>query len=701
MKPPGAAQLPNDAGEPAVEKERTSPEAGPVVAKAPTVPDYELLRRIGGGAYGEVWLARSKATGALRAAKIVRRARFEDERPYRREFEGIQRFEKISREHPSQLALFHIGRNDVEGYFYYVMELADPTPVGDDVRSHTSSLSKGAGTRPERSEPPDVGSYNPHTLRADLSNGPLPAATVLEIGLALSEALAHLHQHGLIHRDVKPSNVIFVNGRPKLADIGLVTDASDQCSIVGTEGYLPPEGPGTPQADIFALGKVLYEAATGLDRRSFPELPEDLCDWPEHKDVVELNEIVLRACAKEAAKRYSTCQDMHDELERLGAGCSVKGRRVFQQRVRLIRKSAVIAVVVILVVAGAFFLWRMATGYREPAGSVGEGTEAPDSHDDKAVSAYRLGLSWLRHGTPEGFRQAVENFGKAIKIDPKFVKAHARLFESYLLTEDHGVPPVAGTTQKLDELSATLEKLAPTNAETHAAAGIVRFLNEWRWNEAEKEFKEALRIDPNCRMALMYYGYFLTRLRRSDEARAVLGHAKKLYPAPDIEKGLGDCEYAQRHFEDALDHYLNAEGLDSVYPGAFYWAGRACIGMTNYAQAFLQLQKHEILQGADPVGTARRYQNFRQAVEKDPEHGFWAALIEEQKPNEATTSRPYMVAARYARLPDKEQAQKWLKMALAKHDTMENLLFDDCWDPYRREKWFKEVVKEVGLEPWQ
>ena len=49
----------------------------------------------------------------------------EDERPFRREFEGLQRFERISREHPSQLALFHIGRNDAEGYFYYIMELAD------------------------------------------------------------------------------------------------------------------------------------------------------------------------------------------------------------------------------------------------------------------------------------------------------------------------------------------------------------------------------------------------------------------------------------------------------------------------------------------------------------------------------------------------------------------------------------------------
>jgi len=81
-----------------------------------------LLRRIGGGTYGEVWLARSTATGSWRAAKIVRRHTFEDDRPFQREFEGIQRFERISREHPSQLALFHIGRNDAQGYFYYVRE---------------------------------------------------------------------------------------------------------------------------------------------------------------------------------------------------------------------------------------------------------------------------------------------------------------------------------------------------------------------------------------------------------------------------------------------------------------------------------------------------------------------------------------------------------------------------------------------------
>src|SRR6266496_1675321 len=81
--------------------------------------------------------------------------------------------------------------------------------------------------------------------------------------------LAHLHAVGFVHRDIKPSNIIFVNGAPKLADIGLVTSIDEAHSLVGTVGYIPPEGPGSPQADIYSLGKVLYEAAFGKDRQEF------------------------------------------------------------------------------------------------------------------------------------------------------------------------------------------------------------------------------------------------------------------------------------------------------------------------------------------------------------------------------------------------------------------------------------------------
>ena len=82
----------------------------------PPIPDFTLLRPIGRGAYGEVWLARS-VTGVYRAVKIVRRDNFSEDRPFEREFAGIQRFEPVSVGQESQVALLHVGRNDAAGFF--------------------------------------------------------------------------------------------------------------------------------------------------------------------------------------------------------------------------------------------------------------------------------------------------------------------------------------------------------------------------------------------------------------------------------------------------------------------------------------------------------------------------------------------------------------------------------------------------------
>src|SRR5256886_6247588 len=109
----------------------------------PSVPDHELLRRIGGGSYGEVWLARNKL-GTLRAIKVVYRKTFEDARPFEREFKGIQKFEPISRSHDGLVDILQVG--GTEEYFYYVMELADDasSPVAADVSPRVTSSNVNA-----------------------------------------------------------------------------------------------------------------------------------------------------------------------------------------------------------------------------------------------------------------------------------------------------------------------------------------------------------------------------------------------------------------------------------------------------------------------------------------------------------------------------------------------------------------------------
>jgi formylglycine-generating enzyme required for sulfatase activity len=282
-------------------------------SSASTQLDYELLRLIGKGSYGEVWLAREK-TGAYRAVKVVFRASFDHDRPYEREYEGIRKFEPVSRSYQNQVQILHVGRQDAAGRFYYIMELADDQRTGQEI---------------------DPSLYAPKTLKSELKKrGRLPVDACLRIGAALAGALENLHQHGLIHRDIKPANIIFVKDVPKLADIGLVTDRDVSVSYVGTEGYIPPEGPSSAQADIFSLGKVLYEMATGRDRMDFPELPTNLEQLPDHKALLELNAIIAKACARLPKQRYKTAREMNRDLVRLQERKSIRRAALFGEGMR-------------------------------------------------------------------------------------------------------------------------------------------------------------------------------------------------------------------------------------------------------------------------------------------------------------------------------------------------------------------------------
>ena len=265
----------------------------------PEVPDHEILRLIGTGAYGEVWLARS-VTGAYRAVKVVWREDFKDESTYVREFEGILHYEPVARGIPGVVHILHVGQHHGEfPYYYYVMELADDAYTGIHI---------------------DPQNYVPHTLHSDMElygRNPMPLDYALEVGSQLAHALDGLHAEELTHRDVKPSNIVFVNGRAKLADAGSVAQSNNR-SFAGTQGYVPPEGPGAPRADVYALAKVLYEMSTGMDRLDFPELPLEMPSGPSHRRWLAFNEVICAAADPHVGKdTIATAQALADRLDAL------------------------------------------------------------------------------------------------------------------------------------------------------------------------------------------------------------------------------------------------------------------------------------------------------------------------------------------------------------------------------------------------
>jgi CHASE2 domain-containing sensor protein len=255
-----------------------------------TIRDYELLRVIGEGAYGQVWLART-LIGGYRAIKVVYRS---EDRPFEREFEGVRHFGEISGKHAGWVTIFHVGKDDVAGFFYYVMEMADDLTLKRTI---------------------DPGRYLPKTLGQLLVESRwLPLAKCIEIAIKLADALAALHVHGLVHRDLKPSNIIFVNDAPKLADIGLVARAGQHKSAAGTEDYIPPEGMGAPQADVFSLGRVIYKMATGGVPSAQPGMPDSINERKDVAELMELMKVVNTACERFQGKRYQSGAELRDEL---------------------------------------------------------------------------------------------------------------------------------------------------------------------------------------------------------------------------------------------------------------------------------------------------------------------------------------------------------------------------------------------------
>jgi serine/threonine protein kinase/Tfp pilus assembly protein PilF len=640
------------------------------------IHEHELIRRIGRGAYGEVWLARN-ALGAGRAIKIVYRKDFEDSRPFEREFEGIQKFEPISRSHPGFVNILQVGRH--EDYFYYVMELADGF---ENPKAETRDPKEVRNPKPSS----DLDSYIPRTLREDLrQNGRLPATQVLEIGAALTSALAHLHRQGLVHRDIKPSNIIFVKGLPKLADIGLVTEAGDSRSVVGTAGYLPPEGPGTPQADLFALGKVLYEAVTGLDRRDFPDLPPDLRSWPETRLFFEINQICLQACATNPRQRYTDAQAALSELALLQRGKSVRRKRTLKQRLAT-AKALLVAVALAGVSAGAgTILWRQFHQIR------------PLSANPEAEKLYRQAVYQIQSRTLLPLQGAYTNLSASVQLDSGFVDAHYQMFELYMGSLGDKLPPYYNQYTNFLMVTRKLAALSPNSVQYHTANSMVKFL-DWKFDEAIKEAELAIKINPKFMRAHGFYGFYVL-LARGDTVTALeqFKLAERLDPVDTtIQSSLGRPFYVERKFDLAIKQFQKALELEPREAAGHLNLARAFEADKQCSNALNEYWKLALLTTDDEHKTNARFEKQSKDLRERGPRGWYEGLLEEAR--RAPNPSPYLTAALCARLGKTNDAIELLNLAYHQHSPrMERLIEDDCWDSLRSDPRFQDLLKNMGF----
>jgi serine/threonine protein kinase len=329
---------------PDVTDESSNTEILPSVEMPTRIRDYEIKGELGQGGMGVVYRAYDTKLAREVALKVLRmnRARSPKERA---------RFELEARaaarlDHPGIVPVHDVGESAAGPYL--VMDLVEGTTL-QDVLDEKGCLE------------------------------PRETAVLIE---KLARALAHAHEQGVLHRDMKPANVIITRaGEPRIADFGLAKDLRETAtltetgSIVGTPGYMPPEqarGEATafdPRFDVYSLGAILYECLTGeppfvgasavaiLKRVASDEdpVPPSTKRKPLDKD---LETICLHAIEKELDRRYPTAKDLADDLARYLAHEPILARptRGIDRARKWLRRNKKLAralAVTIIIVGGA------------------------------------------------------------------------------------------------------------------------------------------------------------------------------------------------------------------------------------------------------------------------------------------------------------------------------------------------------------
>jgi serine/threonine protein kinase len=297
--------------------------------RPPDIPDFDLIRRIGEGGFGEVWLATNRATGHLRAVKVIALKNAASTDPAGREIASLTELEAhVRSQHLNLLAIHHVAQT--VDYVFYVMDPADDTsgnPASADA------------------------DYRPATLESLLAAGPLPPDLCWRYAEQLLAGLACLHDAGMVHRDVKPSNCLFVGGELKLGDFGLVTKTDREISRIGTWKYMPPDGQMDARADVYAAGLVIYQMVTGWSAGRFPRLSKYAPQVAHDPIRRVLNRLSLHACQREPERRFPDARSMLAQMQASNPELTAQRKRVWRRVVASIGGSA------LLLSVGAF-AWR-------------------------------------------------------------------------------------------------------------------------------------------------------------------------------------------------------------------------------------------------------------------------------------------------------------------------------------------------------
>ena len=489
------------------------------------------------------------------------------------------------------------------------------------------------------------------TLWAKVRKTPLASSEVVNIGIQAAEALAEAHSRGVIHRDIKPQNVMITpRGQVKILDFGLakqtVTERSvdseamtetrltEEGQIVGTVGYMSPEQLRgyeiDARSDLFSLGVTLYECATGAPAftgNSAIEISSQILHIEPRKPTEvkpgippELESIILRAMAKEVEARYQSANAMLEDLYKL-RGSLTESSEMLTRPLTLDDRPAPVTNAVTAAVTRAWQRKPVRIGvFVAPlllvAILLGLRYWHPPLHQPSPEARfwYDQGLVAMRAGT---YYQASKRLEQSIGLDGEYALAHARLAESYLEINDSErakdewlrAISLAPNRSSLASADATyLEAVGATvRREFPAAIGFYRKLLD-QVSPADQanaylDLGRAYEKNENLDKAAESY---MEAIKRDPQSAAAFLRLAVLYSRRQ------DSQHAEENFKQAENLYQvmsNNEGLVEV----LYQRG-ALLARTGKSTAEARTQLEKVLEILKHVDNNSQVDNSSQLV---------------------------------------------------------------------------------------